>query len=92
MKDTLKNSMVGGLALFGLITIISGASPKNYYSENVSVDNLKYEMHKMEDGKVMVFNKENGELEYKKIEGELLYETYELRVTTPNYFDIKQHN
>ena len=78
MKDTIKNSIVGGLAIFGLITIISGASPKNYYSENVSVDNLKFEMHKMEDGKVMVFNKENGELEYKKVDGEFYDNSYHL--------------
>ena len=88
MKDTIKNSMVGGLALFGLITIISGASPKNYYSENVSVNNLKFEMHKMEDGKVMVFNKENGELEYKNVDGEFYDAEYQLNHWFYNTLDI----
>ena len=81
MKDTFKNSIIGALALFGLFAIISGANSKNYYSENVSVDNLKFEMHKMEDGKVMVFNKENGELEYKKVDGEFYDAVYQLQIT-----------
>jgi len=29
-----------------------------------------YEMHKMEDAKIMIFNKYNGEVEYKELEGD----------------------
>ena len=33
-----------------------------------------YEMHKMEDAKIMIFNKYNGEVEYKELEGDFVAE------------------
>ena len=75
MKTTIKNSVIGALALFGLFAIISGATSKENNSKNVFIDNANFEMHKMEDGKIMVFNKENGEVEYKKINGEFAVES-----------------
>ena len=40
-----------------------------------NIDNANFEMHKMEDAKIMIFNKYNGEVEYKKIEGDFIQES-----------------
>jgi len=48
-------------------------------------------MHKMEDGKIMLFNKINGEVEYKEIKGEFYDATYELSHYFPGTLDIRNN-
>ena len=45
----------------------------------------------MEDSKIMIFNKQNGEVSYKEVEGNYVIETYDVNLKTPGYLDIKMY-
>ena len=64
MKDTIKNSIIGAFAIFGFITLISSYTENKELSSSVVIDNSNFEMHKLENNTLMIFNKQNGEVSY----------------------------
>lgn len=74
----LKDLFITAFAAFGLFSIISSFT-------NVPLESNKtvfpiYEMHKMEDSKIMIFNKQNGVVSYKKVEGDYAIERVNIDV------------
>ena len=75
----LKDLLITAFAAFGLFSIISSFT-------NVPLESNKtvfpiYEMHKMEDSKIMIFNKQNGEVTYKEVEGNYATEDVDISGT-----------
>ena len=91
MKDTIKNSIIGAFAIFGFITLISSYTENKELSSSVVIDNSNFEMHKLKNNTLMIFNKQNGEVSYKEVEGNYVNETYDVNLRTPGYLDIKMH-
>tara|TARA_R110001599_G_scaffold342070_1_gene563477 strand:- start:319 stop:606 length:288 start_codon:yes stop_codon:yes gene_type:complete len=74
MKDTIKNSIIGAFAIFGFITLISSYTENKELSSSVVIDNSNFEMHKLENNTLMIFNKQNGEVSYDKTKESFMYE------------------
>ena len=63
----LKDLLITAFAAFGLFSIITSFTNVPLESNNIIPP--IYEMHKMEESKIMIFNKQNGEVTYKEVEG-----------------------
>ena len=74
----LKDLFITAFAAFGLFSIISSFT--NVPLESNNIVSPIYEMHKMEDSKIMIFNKQNGEVSYKEVEGNYATELVEVYV------------
>ena len=85
----LKDLFITAFAAFGLFSIISSFTNVPLESNEAIIP--VYEMHKMEDSKIMIFNKQNGEVSYKEVEGNYVIETYDVNLKTPGYLDIKMY-
>ena len=81
----LKDLLITALAAFGLFSIISSFTNVPLESNEAIIP--VYEMHKMENSKIMIFNKQNGEVTYKKVEGN--YAISDVYLHTPGYLDVK---
>ena len=66
MKDTIKNSIIGAFAIFGFVSLISSYTENKEINKSVFIDNSNYEMHKLKNNTLMIFNKKNGEIFYKE--------------------------
>ena len=64
----LKDLFITAFALFGFLTVISSFT--NISDERNDFNVPVYEMHKMKNSKIMIFNKQNGEITYKEIDGD----------------------
>ena len=64
----LKDFFITAFALFGFFTVISSFT--NVSDERNDFNVPVYEMHKMKNSKIMIFNKQNGEITYKEIDGD----------------------
>ena len=78
MKDTIKNSIIGAFAIFGFITLISSYTENKELSSSVVIDNSNFEMHKLENNTLMIFNKQNGEVSYDKTKESFMSEDVEV--------------
>ena len=68
----LKDLFITAFAVFGLFSIISSFT--NVPKKSNNIVSTIYEMHKMEDSTIMIFNKQNGEISYKEVEGDYAIE------------------
>ena len=78
MKDTIKNSIIGAFAIFGFISLISSYTKNKELSSSVVIDNSNFEMHKLENNTLMIFDKQNGIVSYEKITENYLSEYVEI--------------
>ena len=60
MKDTIKNSIVGGLAIFGLVSLISSSITPTHEGSNTP-ESHKFSLTES-DGRVYSINAETGEV------------------------------
>ena len=92
MKDTIKNSIIGAFAIFGFISLISSYTENKELSSSVVIDNSNFEMHKLENNTLMIFNKQNGEVSYDKTKESFMTEYVEvsgtLRISQSGSWDI----
>ena len=75
----LKDLLITALAAFGLFSIISSFTNVPLESNNIIPP--IYEMHKMEENNIMIFNKQNGEVTYKEVEGNYATEDVDISGT-----------
>ena len=75
----LKDLLITAFGAFGLFSIISSFT--NVPLESNNIVSPIYEMHKMEDSKIMIFNKQNGEVTYKEVEGDYATEDVDISGT-----------
>ena len=88
----LKDLFITAFALFGLFSIISSFT--NVPLESNEAITPIYEMHKMEDSKIMIFNKQNGEVSYKEVEGNYATEDVDISGSLKidsGFFEIFTH-
>ena len=66
MKDTIKNSIVGGLAIFGLVSLISSSitpTPANMISTGIPESHVwEMEVSEADNGRAYLYNKTTGEV------------------------------
>ena len=70
MKENLKTITLSVLCTLGVLSLMSVVKANESNPNPLPA----YEMHKMEDAKIMIFNKYNGEVEYKELEGDFVAE------------------
>ena len=78
MKDTIKNSIIGAFAIFGFISLISSYTENKELSSSVIIDNSNFELHKLENNTLMIFNKQNGEVSYDKTKESFMTENVDI--------------
>ena len=91
MKN-IKDIIIGIFAVIGFAAILTGFT--NSTLETNKVNSNVFEMHKMEDNKIMIFNKYNGEINYKKVEGNYAQEYVNIDGTltlNSGFFEVFTH-
>ena len=69
MNSKLKDILLYSFAAIGVFSLFIAATNGTLKSYETTTSN--FEMHKMEDNKILVFNKINGDIIYKKIETDI---------------------
>lgn len=79
MNSKLKDILLYSFAAIGVFSLFIAATNDSLKSYETTTSN--FEMHKMENNKILVFNKNNGDIIYKEIEGDYAIEEVSVDVT-----------
>lgn len=87
MKIDIKSAIFSSLFTMALMSFVSiNESPTNLKSSPAPV----YEMYNLESEKILIFNKNNGEIEYKEIDGKIKSNYSEIAITSwPSFGNLE---
>lgn len=87
MKIDIKTAIISSFFTIALMSFVSvNESPTSL----TSITAPAFEMYNLESGKILLFNKNNGEIEYKELDDKIISNYSEIAITSwPSWGDLQ---